>query len=59
MPSSTFTSSLSDFEFDTGYWKVYKWERLYYDSSEAKDFSIEAPPNFTKNLENQNEVKYY
>ena len=53
---STFTFSLSDFELDIGDWKVYKWERLYYDSEEAEDFSVDAP-SFQKNPGDQNEVK--
>ena len=47
--------SFSDFELDFGDWNVYKWKKIYYDSSEARDFSIDIPP-FEESLGSSNEV---
>ena len=48
--------SFSNFEFDFGDWSVYKWKKLYYDSSEATEYSIDVPP-FDETPGSNNEVR--
>ena len=48
--------SFSSFEFGFGDWTIYKWNKIYYGSSEATEFSIDTPP-LDESLGSKNELK--